>query len=56
MTFLGRAIRCVMWGLDPISWLFCILVGMTVWIVSFILKFIPLEKILPGGGKTELRK
>lgn len=45
-----------MWGLDPISWLFCVGIGLTVWVWGFILKFIPLEKILPGGGSKELPK
>lgn len=56
LTFVGKAIRVVMWGLDPISWLFCIGIGILVWIWSFILKLIPLERILPGGGKEELKK
>ena len=43
-----------MWGLDPISWLFCICIGSLGLIVSIILKLIPLEKILPGGGKKEI--
>ena len=61
LTFLGRAIRVVKWGLDPLSWLFCIAIGSLGLIWGFILKFIPLEKILPGGGKevipiNQLRK
>lgn len=43
-----------MWGLDPISWLFCMLIGSFGLIWCIIIKFIPLEKILPGSGKKEL--
>ena len=54
LTFLGPAIRVVTWGLDPLSWLFCIAIGMLGLIWSVVLKLIPLEKILPGGGKEEI--
>lgn len=54
LTFLGRAIRVVKWGLDPISWVFCIAIGSLGLIWGFILKLIPLEKILPGGGKEAI--
>lgn len=56
MTFCGPAIKVVMWGLDPISWLFCIVIGSLGLLVSVILKFIPLENILPGGGNKEITK
>jgi hypothetical protein len=29
-------------------------VGLISWVWGFILRFIPLEKILPGGGKQEV--
>lgn len=56
LTFLGKAIRCVFWGLDPISWLFTIGIGTLTMLVNFLLKFIPLEKILPGSGKKGISK
>ena len=56
LTFCGRAMQVVFWGLDPISWLFCIGVGMLGWVVSFMLKFIPLEHYLPGGGEKEITR
>lgn len=43
-----------MWGLDPLSWVFCIGIGAIGLIWSVILKQIPLEKILPGGGNKEI--
>ena len=54
LTFLGPAIQVVQWGLDPISWVFCLALGSTTLLVGFILKFIPLERILPGGGSEEI--
>ena len=54
LTFCGQAIQVVFWGLDPISWIFCIAIGLLGWVVGFILKFIPLERILPGGGAKEI--
>lgn len=56
LTFTGPAIKVVWWGLDPISWVFCMAVGSLGLIMSVILKLIPLEKILPGGGQKELDK
>lgn len=56
LTFCGPAIKVAMWGLDPLSWLFCIAVGSLGLIWGIILKLIPLEKILPGGGKQEITK
>lgn len=56
LTFCGPAIKTVWWGLDPISWLFCIAVASISLLISVILKFIPLEKILPGGGQKEITK
>jgi len=50
LTFCGPGIKTVWWGLDPISWVFCIAVGLIGYLWCIILKFIPLEKILPGGG------
>lgn len=43
-----------MWGLDPYGWLISVLIGSTTLIVGAILKCIPLENYLPGGGKEEL--
>lgn len=43
-----------MWGLDPYSWLLCIAIGSLTLVVSFILKFIPLEKILGGSFNEEI--
>ena len=54
LTFLGRAIKVVKWGLDPVGWLISIAIGSTSLLISVILKLIPLEKYLPGGGATEL--
>ncbi len=54
LTFLGPAIRVVQWGLDPISWALCIVVGSFSLLISVLLKLIPLEKILPGSGNTPL--
>ena len=54
VTFLGPAIRVAFWGVDPVGWIICIVIGAFSLLVSFILKFIPLEKILPGGGKNAL--
>ena len=54
LTFAGPAIRVVQWGLDPISWGLCIVVGAIGLIWSVILKLIPLERWLPGGGSKEL--
>lgn len=56
LTFCGPAIKTVWWGLDPISWVFCIAVALISMIWSVILKLIPLEKILPGGGKKEITR
>ncbi len=56
MTLFGPAIRVVQWGLDPISWIFCIIIGSMSLLIGLILKFIPLEKYLPGGGQKELAK
>ena len=55
LTFLGRAIRVTKWGLDPISWLLCIAIGMLSFIWSFFLKFIPFEKI-PFGKICYFKK
>ncbi len=55
LTFLGPAIRVVKWGLDPIGWLISIAIGSLTLICAFVLKFIPLERCLPGGGKEELK-
>jgi hypothetical protein len=54
LTFCGPGIKTVWWGLDPISWVFCIAVAFLGMILNIILKLIPLEKILPGGGKKEI--
>lgn len=54
LTFCGLAIKTVWLGLDPISWVFCIAFGLVGLIWNFILKMIPLEKVLPGGGNKEL--
>ena len=54
MTFLGRAIKVVKWGLDPVGWVISIAIGSTSLLISAILKLIPLEKYLPGGGSHEL--
>lgn len=54
LTFAGMAIKTVWLGLDPLSWLFCIAFGVLGLLFKIILKFIPLEKILPGGGNKEL--
>lgn len=54
ITFLGPAIRVAFWGLDPIGWLISIAIGFISLFVSLLLKFIPLERILPGGGSKEL--
>ena len=54
LTFAGLAIKTVWLGLDPISWLFCIAFGLIGILWGFILKLIPLEKILPGGGNKEI--
>lgn len=56
LTFCGPAIRVVQWGLDPISWIFTIAFGLFGMVWDLILKFIPLEKILPGGGSKEITK
>lgn len=56
LTFCGPAIKVAMWGLDPISWLFCIAIGALGLIWAIILKLIPLERILPGGGNKEITK
>ena len=56
LTFLGKAVRVVYWGLDPISWLFCIAVGATTLLVSVILKLIPVERYLPGSIKEGLKR
>ena len=56
MTFAGLAIKTVWLGLDPISWLFCIVFGLIGMVWSLILKLIPLEKVLPGGGNKEITK
>ena len=55
MTFLGRAIRVVAWGLDPVGWAISIAIGSVSLLVGLLLKFIPLEKILPGGGDKEIK-
>ena len=54
LTFCGQAIQVVFWGLDPISWVFCIAVGALSLPVSVILKCIPAERWLPGGGSKEI--
>lgn len=36
--------------------MFCIGVGLTGWIWGLILRFVPLEKILPGGGTKEVTR
>lgn len=54
ITFLGPAIRVAFWGVDPLGWVICIVIGFISLIVAVILKLIPLEKILPGGGNKEL--
>lgn len=56
LTFCGYGIKTVMWGLDPVSWLLCIAFGALGLVWSYILKFIPLENVLPGGGDKELTK
>jgi len=56
LTFLGKAIRVVSWGLDPVGWAISIAIGSVSLIVAVIMKLIPLEKILPGGGSKELSK
>lgn len=55
LVLIGPGMQIVQWGLDPLSWLFCIGVGSLALIFGFILKFIPLEKVLPGGGSKELK-
>lgn len=45
-----------MWGLDPISWLFCMGFGVVGLLWSYMLKFIPLEKVLHGKGNKEITK
>lgn len=54
LTFCGPGIKTVWWGLDPISWIFCIAVALIGMLLNFILKLIPLEKVLPGGGQKEI--
>lgn len=54
LTFAGLAIKTVWLGLDPISWLFCTIFGLLGMVWGLILKFIPLEKVLPGGGNKEI--
>ena len=54
LTFCGPGIKTVWWGLDPISWVFCIAVALISMLLNFILKLIPLEKVLPGGGQKEI--
>ena len=54
LSLCGPAIRVVQWGLDPLSWLLCMVIGSTSLLIAFIFKFIPLEKILPGGGNKEI--
>lgn len=54
LTFCGPGIKTVWWGLDPISWVFCIAVALIGMLLNFILKLIPLEKVLPGGGQKEI--
>lgn len=54
LTFAGLAIKTVWLGLDPISWLFCIAFGVLGMIWSLILKLIPLQNVLPGGGNKEI--
>lgn len=54
LTFAGLAIKTVWLGLDPIGWIFCAAFGAIGLLWSIVLKLIPLEKILPGGGNKEI--
>ena len=38
----------VKWGLDPVGWVISVGIGSLSLISSVVLKFIPLEKYLPG--------
>lgn len=55
LLFVGPAMQIVQWGIDPAGWALCLGVGSTAMLMSLILKFIPLEKILPGGGDKEIK-
>ena len=55
LAFVGPFMQVVQWGLDPVSWVFCLAVGSTALLLDLILKFIPLERILPGGGSKEIK-
>lgn len=55
LVFVGPGMQIIQWGLDPLSWLFCLGVGSTTMLINFLLKLIPLERILPGGGGKEIK-
>lgn len=54
LSLCGPAIRVVQWGLDPLSWLLCVFIGSWGLVIGLIFKFIPMEKVLCGGGKKEI--
>jgi len=56
LTFCGPAIRVVQWGLGPASWALCFGFGFIVWIVRFLLIFIPTEKSHLGLGNREITR
>jgi len=56
VTFTGPAIKIAQWGLHPSGWGICIAVGLTVWIVAFLLKLIPTTRFDLGLGSEELNK
>lgn len=55
LSIVGPGMQIVQWGLDPVSWIFCLGVGSLSLLLSLILKFIPLQNILPGGGSKEIK-
>jgi len=55
VSVVGPGVQVIQWGLDPVSWIFCLAVGSISLLVSIILKFIPLERVLPGGGSKEIK-
>ena len=56
ITFGGEAMKLVTSGLDAYGWLICILVGSIGWVISFALKIIPFDLLLPQYGQKEIEK
>lgn len=53
LTFAGKAIRVVQWGLDPVQWLLTIAFGALGLIWGLVLKFIPAEHWIKFGAGSK---